>query len=206
MGCCSPVCSRQHSGGIKDDREARCNGSAEWENGDRGAGSRDLSSADVRHTCFGSTSITHRLLTPSFDSLERRISKVPFPPGTKSLHFNLETILDSNVSSTLADRTFNRLTHIQQALDSQLTPATHAVGLLKAEVAREDRSLAAETKILKDLKTNARAEDSLRRKRAKNVSVDRVVLLCFFPLTTQRSTSWLERALNPNLTISMPMM
>ncbi len=131
------------------------------------------------HTCLGSTSITHSLLTPSSDSLVRRLSKVPFPPGTKELHFNLETILASNVNSTLADRTFNRLTRIQQALDSQLTPATHAVGLLKAEVARENRSLAAEIKILKDLKTNARAEDGLRKRHAKNVRDDRIILSCF---------------------------
>lgn len=79
----------------------------------------------------------------------------------------------------MADRTFNRLTRIQQALDSQLTPATHAVGLLKAEVARENRSLAAEIKILKDLKTNARAEDGLRKRHAKNVRDDRIILSCF---------------------------
>lgn len=120
-----------------------------------------------------------------FDSLERRLSKIPFPPGTKELHFNLETILASNVSSNLPNRTFNLLTRVQQALDSQLTPATHAVGLLKAELAREERSLAAEIKILQDLKTNARAEESLRKRQAKNVSNDKVVLYCFSLITTQ---------------------
>lgn len=131
------------------------------------------------YTRLGSRRITLRLLTPSFDSLERRLSRVSFPPGTKELHFSLETILANNVSPTGTDLNFNRLTRGQQALDSQLTPTTHAVGLLKAEVAREERSLAAESKILQDLKTNARSEERLRKRQAKNVSDDRIALFCF---------------------------
>ena len=77
-------------------------------------------------------------------------------------------------------RTFNPLTPVQQALDFQLTPAIHAVGLLKAELAREERSLAVETKILQDLKTNARAEESLRKRQGKNVSNDKVATRCVY--------------------------
>ena len=62
------------------------------------------------------------------------------------------------------------LTSIKQVLDSQLIPATHAIGLLKAEIMKEERSLAAEANILQELETNSRAEEGLRKRQAKNVS------------------------------------
>jgi len=59
---------------------------------------------------------------------------------------------------------------VQQALDSQLTPTIHAIGLLEAEIEREEQSLTAERKVLQELETNSRGEESLRKRQAKNVS------------------------------------
>ncbi|KAI9880693.1 MAG: hypothetical protein M1830_001326 [Pleopsidium flavum] len=85
-------------------------------------------------------------------TLGKRLPKIPFPQSTKDVHFNFETILASN-----------------QALDSQITLAIHAIGLLKAEITREEHSLTAERRILQELEANSRAEESLRKRQAKNV-------------------------------------
>ncbi|MCJ1367050.1 hypothetical protein MMC16_006182 [Acarospora aff. strigata] len=102
----------------------------------------------VKHIFLRCTS----LLTLIPNSLKRQLPRIPFPPGTKDTHFSFETVLNSN-----------------QVLDSQLIPATHAIGLLKAEIMKEERSLAAEANILQELETNSRAEEGLRKRQAKNV-------------------------------------
>lgn len=88
--------------------------------------------------------------------LQRKLSRgQPFPPATRPLpeeDFNFEKILDSS-----------------RALEAQLTPLTHSIELLKAEIAKEEALLEAETTALEALEANAKAEASRRKKTTKTL-------------------------------------
>ena len=80
--------------------------------------------------------------------LVKKISKIPFPQGTRSHReddFDFEKTLDYN-----------------RTLESILTPASHANKLLEAELIKESALLEAEKSTLEELTTNAKSESSLR--------------------------------------------
>ena len=88
--------------------------------------------------------------------LQRKLSRgQPFPPSTRPLHeedFDFEKILDSS-----------------RALEARLTPLLHSIELLKAETAKEEALLEAETAALEALESNAKAEASRRKRMTKTL-------------------------------------
>ncbi|KAI9820655.1 MAG: hypothetical protein M1827_005024 [Pycnora praestabilis] len=85
-------------------------------------------------------------------SLEKKLPRWPFPPNVKDSHFNYEELLNGS-----------------RILESMLTPATHAVALLKAEIKKEEQALEADRERLAGLEANAKAEDASRKRQAKKV-------------------------------------
>lgn len=87
--------------------------------------------------------------------LVKKISKIPFPQGTRSHReddFDFEKILDYN-----------------RALESLLTPALHANELLEAELKKETGLLGAERSALEELTANAKTEASLRNEAGRKL-------------------------------------
>ena len=60
--------------------------------------------AQVAVASITRTYILSSFISPSIadkgHSLGRRLPRMPFPPGTKEVHFNYEALLDSNVGRT----------------------------------------------------------------------------------------------------------
>ncbi|KAI9843854.1 MAG: hypothetical protein M1838_002426 [Thelocarpon superellum] len=90
-------------------------------------------------------------LAPVLRTLHRKLPRMAFPPTTKDAHFNYEHLLDQN-----------------RALEAQLTPTSHAIGLLQAEIQKEKSLLDVDRERLVALSENTAAEDGLRRRRAKD--------------------------------------
>ena len=87
--------------------------------------------------------------------LIKKISKIPFPQGTRSHReddLNFEKILDYN-----------------RTLESVLTPVLHANELLEAEMIKETALLQAEQSALEELTTNAKSEASLRNEAGRKL-------------------------------------
>jgi hypothetical protein len=88
--------------------------------------------------------------------LHRKLTRgQPFPPSTRLLpeeDFDFEKILDSS-----------------RALEARLTPTLHSIELLKAETAKEEALLEADTATLEALEANAKSEASRRRRSEKTL-------------------------------------
>ncbi|KAI9677696.1 MAG: hypothetical protein M1829_002468 [Trizodia sp. TS-e1964] len=82
--------------------------------------------------------------------LGARLSRWPFPPNTKELHFDYERLLNEN-----------------RALEAQLTPVLHSIQLTRAEIEKEEFLLRADQERLQTLQSNAKDEELLRRRQAK---------------------------------------
>jgi len=80
-------------------------------------------------------------------SLGKRLPRMPFPPNTKEKDFSLEAIRKSN-----------------RLLEEQLTPTLHTIALLKGQIGKESRELAADRSRLEELRKNARAEETFRNR------------------------------------------
>ncbi|OCL12131.1 hypothetical protein AOQ84DRAFT_360907 [Glonium stellatum] len=78
--------------------------------------------------------------------LEDRLPKMPFPPKTKEVHFDLEKLIERN-----------------RMLENQLTPAMHSVDLLKAEIEKEEMQLERDQEVLAKLEENAKAEKTRQK-------------------------------------------
>ncbi|MCJ1352245.1 MAG: hypothetical protein MMC33_002229 [Icmadophila ericetorum] len=81
------------------------------------------------------------------ESLRKNLAEAKFPPDTKAMNFDYESILDSN-----------------RSLEQQLDPTLHATALLEAEIRKEERILNAEKAELATLKKNAKAAEVERRR------------------------------------------
>ncbi|MCJ1250155.1 hypothetical protein MMC30_007381 [Trapelia coarctata] len=79
--------------------------------------------------------------------LGERLPRMPFPPSTKEVSFDHEALLNSN-----------------RTLEQQLTPALHTIALLKGHIIQEEQALAAERSALEELRKNAKAEETFRKR------------------------------------------
>ncbi|KAI9886003.1 MAG: hypothetical protein M1823_002225, partial [Watsoniomyces obsoletus] len=107
------------------------------------------------------------------ETLDRKLPRFPFPPGTRDAHFDYEKLLDSNVriflsfaTAKLDDRDVDGS---QRTLEAQLTPATHSIGLLKEAIRQEEAALEIEKRRLEALERETSAEEAIRGKHAKPV-------------------------------------
>jgi kinetochore protein Fta7 len=121
--------------------------------------------------------------------LSKRLPRMPFPPGTKEMHFDYEAMLNSNVSALplhhpypihlLSSPLHNLRTQsihplscsptnpiFQRALEHQLTQSTHTLALIAAETAKETALLAADEANLVALERNAKAAAKQRARRS----------------------------------------
>ncbi|KAH0544863.1 hypothetical protein FGG08_001092 [Glutinoglossum americanum] len=84
--------------------------------------------------------------------LTTKIPRMPFPSQAKDVHFNYEMLLDAN-----------------RTLEANLTPAMHSINLLTAEIDREELLLQADETKLSDLMGNAKAAESSRKLKARQL-------------------------------------
>ncbi|KAI9782274.1 MAG: hypothetical protein M1816_001936 [Peltula sp. TS41687] len=91
-------------------------------------------------------------VTALLQEVERKLPGFPFPPDTRDAHFDYEKLLESN-----------------RALEAQLTPSIHSIGLLREAIQQEEASLEADMRKLGKLEKEAKAEENLRSRRTKNV-------------------------------------
>jgi kinetochore protein Fta7 len=114
-------------------------------------GSVTMSLQDERKRAHAGTAI--RLVTRK---LRRKLERgLPFPiaaKGQRDQDFDFEHILDD-----------------ARSLNAQLTPALHSIGLLQAEIKKEEKLLAEEEEALATLQANAKAEQQKRRAETKTL-------------------------------------
>ncbi|OJJ47127.1 hypothetical protein ASPZODRAFT_132074 [Penicilliopsis zonata CBS 506.65] len=84
-------------------------------------------------------------------NLGRRLTRIPFPPATKESNFEYETALDEH-----------------RSLEDHLGTVTDSIDLLKAQIAKEEALLARENKQLEELRKNAKAAETERKRQLKN--------------------------------------
>ncbi|CAK7242737.1 MAG: hypothetical protein STHCBS139747_004236 [Sporothrix thermara] len=115
------------------------------------------------------SSVTRRLRS-------KLVKGIPFPPGTvvvSSRRGRLGTKgPDDRISSGIeADFNYERVMEGAQALEQQLTPLQHAIGLLERERKREEAALEADYAALRELETNAQVDLRTWRERARKAHV-----------------------------------
>ncbi|ODM16106.1 hypothetical protein SI65_08540 [Aspergillus cristatus] len=84
-------------------------------------------------------------------NLGKRLPRMPFPPATKESSFEYEAALDEH-----------------RSLEANLATVTDSIGLLKAEIEKEEALLVKETKQLHDMEKNAKRSESERKRQMKN--------------------------------------
>ncbi|OJJ80520.1 uncharacterized protein ASPGLDRAFT_134461 [Aspergillus glaucus CBS 516.65] len=84
-------------------------------------------------------------------NLGKRLPRMPFPPATKESSFEYEAALDEH-----------------RSLEANLATVTDSMGLLKAEIEKEEALLTKETKQLHDMEKNAKRAETERKRQMKN--------------------------------------
>ncbi|KAJ5081880.1 CENP-A-nucleosome distal centromere subunit CENP-Q [Penicillium alfredii] len=84
-------------------------------------------------------------------NLGRRLPRMPFPPITKDSNFDYESALDEH-----------------RSLEGNLATMKDSIGLLRAEIAKEEALLSSETKSLQEMDKNAKRAEAERKRQAKH--------------------------------------
>jgi kinetochore protein Fta7 len=82
--------------------------------------------------------------------LQRRLPRMPFPPKTKEINFDLEKLLDQ-----------------RRGLESEMSTLIHSIELLKGELHKEEELTAQNQHQLEMIQKDAKLEDDFWRKKVK---------------------------------------